>query len=379
MASRLRPLAVVLIATGALITGSLTARAQVPTVPTLPEESTTTTTTTAPSSTTTTTAPAVVPPGDGGGGGGGGDDQGGGDGGQGGQPPPEPAPAPAEPSYDAGDGVGEPAGREVPPELQALIDGVARSRANNTARLLDALAPLRDLGLSEEAAAVMGMGRFPVAGYASFVDDWWFPRWVPELHLHEGTDIFAEAGTPVRASFDGIMRQVEGPIGGLAVYIDLPDGGYVYMSHLSAFAPDLVSGQPVRTGQVVGYVGDSGNAKGGKPHLHFELHIPPEPVAAGTPVPPVNPKPHLDAWIEDAVAAAPGVIAAYQASRPRALLTTGLTRRLADGSGTFAAPSGPPRAQLLWASSANPSGGALALAEARAAALSRRLDAKARR
>ena len=260
----------------------------------------------------------------------------------------------------------------MPPEFQALIDSVQRTRANNTRRLLDALQPLRDLGLSERDAAVMGMGRFPVAGYATFVDDWWFPRFVPELHLHEGTDIFAERGTPVRAPFEGIMRQVEGPIGGLAVYLDLPDGGYIYMSHLESFAPDLVQGQPVQVGQVVGFVGDSGNAKGGKPHVHFEVHFPAEPVAAGTAVLPSNPKPYLDAWLEEAVADAPRVIAAYQASRPRALLAAGLTRRLADGSGAFAAPSRPPRSQLLWASSANPSGGALALAEARAAALLRR-------
>jgi hypothetical protein len=261
--------------------------------------------------------------------------------------------------------------------MQALIDGVPRTRANSTALLWDALQPLRDLGLSGEAAAVMGMGRFPVAGHATFIDDWWFPRWVPELHLHEGTDIFAAAGTPVRAPFEGTMRQVEGPIGGLAVYIDLAGGGYVYMSHLAAFAPELVTGQPVHTGQVVGFVGDSGNAKGGKPHLHFELHVPPQPVAAGTPVPPVNPKPHLDAWLDEAVAAVPRVVAVYQASRPRALLATGLTRRLADGSGSFGAPSGPPRSQLLWASSANPAGGALVLAEARAAAVARRVDGRA--
>lgn len=369
---------------GLLATGALAARAQTaPTVPTVPDPTSTTTT-----SSTTTTAPEAPPdePDEGDGDGDADGDGGGEDGGNrdDDQAPPgdgsgapgagEPG-SPGEAPHDAGDAPEDPAvDRHVPPDVQAVIDSVPRTRANNTSRLLERLQPLRDLGLTEQDAAVLGMGRFPVAGYASFVDDWWFPRFVPELHLHEGTDIFAEAGTPVRAAFEGIIRHVEGPIGGLAVYIDLPGGGYVYMSHLDSFASGILTGETVPVGKVVGFVGDSGNAKGGKPHVHFELHLPPEPVAAGSPVPPVNPKPHLDAWLEEAIADVPRVVAAYQASRPRALLTTGLTRRLGDGSGTFAAPSHPPRSQLLWASSANPAGGALAIAEARAAALARRVD-----
>ncbi len=368
MSGRLRPALVLLTAAGTLAISSFAARAQVPTVPSLPENTTTTTTA---SSTTTTTSQSddpQEPDEPSGSGEPGPDGPGSGDGA--GHPPDQ------APTHDAGDAPPEPgADRQVPPELQALIDSVERSGPNSTVRLLEALQPLRDLGLSEQEAALMGMGRFPVAGHATFIDDWWFPRFVPEVHLHEGTDIFAEFGTPVRTPFDGTMRQVEGPIGGLAVYIDLPDGGYVYMSHLQEFAPELVSGQPVQAGEVVGSVGDSGNAKGGKPHLHFELHFPPEPVPFGTPVAPVNPKPHLDAWLEEAIAEVPRVVAAYQASRPRALLAAGLTSRLAAGSGAFAAPSHPPRTQLLWASSANPSGGALVLAEARAASLARRLNA----
>ena len=365
VARRLRPALVLLTAAGTLAGAPLVARAQIPTVPTLPQE--TTTTTTAPTSPTTTAPGQSDDP----------EESTGGDQRADPAPPPSDQSGGAEqtPHHDAGDAPPETgAGRQVPPDLQALIDSIQRSGPNSTTRLLEALQPLRDLGLSERDAALMGMGRFPVAGYATFVDDWWFPRFVPDVHLHEGTDIFADFGSPVRAPFDGVMRQVEGPIGGLAVYIDLPDGGYVYMSHLQEFAPEVVSGQPVRTGEVVGFVGDSGNAKGGQPHLHFELHFAAGSVAAGSPVPPVNPKPHLDAWLEEAIAAVPRVVAVYQASQPRALLAAGLTRRLADGSGPFSAPSHPPRAQLLWASSANPSGGALALAEARAAALARRVD-----
>jgi murein DD-endopeptidase MepM/ murein hydrolase activator NlpD len=160
----------------------------------------------------------------------------------------------------------------VPPEYQALIAGIQRSKANNTRKLIDALRPLEDLGMSQSEAIALGFGRFPVAGYATFVDDWWFPRFVPSFHLHQGTDIFAAAGTPVRSPVDGVLRQANGPVGGLAAYVTQDDGSYVYMAHLAGFAPGFKTGDRVKVGDVVGYVGDTGNARGGSPHVHFQLH-----------------------------------------------------------------------------------------------------------
>lgn len=275
----------------------------------------------------------------------------------------------------------------VPPEAQSIINSIKRTPSNNTRRLIAALRPLVDLGFTEAEAIQMGFGRFPLGGEAVWSDDWYFPRFVPSFHFHEGTDIFAPHGTPVRSPVEGILKQSEGSIGGLAAYLYEPDGSYHYLAHLAGFAPGQVTGQAVKAGDIVGFNGDSGNAKGGAPHVHYEYHPVPTKnvttgkgkkavtttvtvaVPMGTQLPPAPPKPLLDRWVEEALAAVPALIATAEAGRPRAIIATGLTRRLADGGSTpFAAPSGPPRSQLLWASSASPSGGALRLAEAEATA-----------
>ena len=314
-------------------------------------------------------------------------------------PPAEDPPADSGdvPPTDGGDGPVPPGvPRVVPPEAQALINSIKRTRANNTSTLLAALRPLLDLGVSEQEAIALGFGRFPVGGVATFVDDWWYPRFVPTFHLHEGTDIFAAHGTPVRSPLDGVLRQSNGPVGGLASYVTADDGTYVYMSHLSGYPEDQVTGQRVEVGDVVGFVGDTGNARGGSPHVHFEIHPAPtktvttgrgksrvtqvvtRPVRPGTVLPPTNPKPQLDRWVAEAMTNVPAVIARFEANRPRALIATGLTRQFGDGgTGQFAFRSTPPLEQLLWASSASPSGGSLQLAQAQAAEAVRHLDWRA--
>ena len=330
------------------------------------------------SQTSPTSAPSdpTVPPlgpdddDDGDDGNGGGDDGNGGDSGGGDDDGPSDSGPDDDPASTTGSGgtpssVDGAAPRVVPPGFQEMINSVRRSKANSTTNLLAALQPLQDLGLTAEEAIAQGFGRFPIAGYATFVDDWWFPRFTPTFHLHQGTDIFAARDTPVRAPVDGVLRQSVGAVGGISTYITQPDGTYFYMAHLSAFAEGQVSGQKVKVGDIVGYVGDSGNALGSAPHVHMQIHP-----RGG---PPVNPKPYLDQFIKEALDAVPSLIAAREVGRPRALLTTGLTRRMTEGRGAFAAPGSPPRSELLWASSASP-GGALALAEAEVSAAARGVD-----
>ncbi|MBA3655043.1 MAG: M23 family metallopeptidase [Actinobacteria bacterium] len=251
--------------------------------------------------------------------------------------------------------------RIVPPEFIDKINSVKRSKPNNTGALLDALAPLRDFGLNEEQIAVIGFGRFPVAGYATFVDDWWNPRFTPVFHLHQGTDIFAPMGTPVRSPADGVLRQTSESTGGISVYVTMPDGTEFYGTHLSAWVDGQKTGQRVKTGDVVGFVGNSGNADGGATHLHFQI----SPRGSG----PVNPKPYLDEWLNNAISNVPTLIASFASSRPRAVVATAMTREVAEGGGgMFGAPASPPRSQLLWATAASPSAGAVHLAEAEVAA-----------
>jgi murein DD-endopeptidase MepM/ murein hydrolase activator NlpD len=87
---------------------------------------------------------------------------------------------------------------------------------------------------------------------------------------HQGNDIMADMGVPLRAVNDGTVTRVSNHgLGGLAFY--LWDGSTeYYYAHLSKVA--VSSGQRVSAGQLVGNNGDTGNAKGGAPHLHFEIH-----------------------------------------------------------------------------------------------------------
>jgi LysM repeat protein len=107
----------------------------------------------------------------------------------------------------------------------------------------------------------------PVPG-ARFVNDWGFPRSGGRFHM--GNDLFAPRGTPVRAPVDGTVTQTTGAVSGLQVNLVTADGTRWAGTHLDRFG---ASGQ-VRAGDVIGHVGDTGNARGGPPHLHLELHPP---------------------------------------------------------------------------------------------------------
>jgi murein DD-endopeptidase MepM/ murein hydrolase activator NlpD len=86
-------------------------------------------------------------------------------------------------------------------------------------------------------------------------------------HAHQGNDIAAPLGTPVRAPFSGTAEASPNGPGGLAVKVFGP-AGFVYNAHLSAYG----TLGPVEAGTVIGYVGNSGNASGAMPHNHFEWH-----------------------------------------------------------------------------------------------------------
>jgi len=265
-----------------------------------------------------------------------------------------------------GDGGPEqPGPKVIPPGAQKSIRTGPRSGANNSKKLLDAIQPLLALGLSRDEAIQVGFGRFPIAGPANFTDDFGNPRFTPFFHFHQGTDIFADCGMPVRAAADGVLSTASGGAGGTAAYIR-GGGTEYYYAHLKGYAKNVRSGQGVKIGDIIGFNGNSGNAAGGACHVHFEVH-------PGGRV--VNPKPILDGWIKDALTNIPKIIASFEKGRPQAVIATGLTRRLADGSdGFLAAPVRPSRSELLWASSASPSGGSLHLAEAEASSLANEVD-----
>ncbi len=85
------------------------------------------------------------------------------------------------------------------------------------------------------------------------------------VHVHQGNDITAATGTPIVAPFDGTAMVSANVLGGLAVKV-YGAAGYVYNAHLSAYGHL----GPVKAGDVIGYVGSTGDASG--PHDHFEWH-----------------------------------------------------------------------------------------------------------
>jgi murein DD-endopeptidase MepM/ murein hydrolase activator NlpD len=90
---------------------------------------------------------------------------------------------------------------------------------------------------------------------------------------HEAIDILAPRGTPVRAVDAGrIVKLFVSERGGLTVYqFDAIERYCYYYAHLNRYAEDLTEGQEVRRGQIIGYVGTSGNAPPDTPHLHFAI------------------------------------------------------------------------------------------------------------
>lgn len=170
--------------------------------------------------------------------------------------------------------------------------------------LLDRTVPGEDrLTFAEKAR---GFGRFPVVGYVWYHDDWAAPRYFPYFHLHEGNDLFAEEGTPVIAVTDGVIwKLAKGGSGGNAVWLLGDDDVRYYYGHLQKHAKGLTVGQRVKQGDLIAYVGASGeSAAGTYPHVHFEVN----PGGLGT----VNPKSILDGWLNAAETQASHTVAALR-------------------------------------------------------------------
>ena len=91
--------------------------------------------------------------------------------------------------------------------------------------------------------------------------------------VHEAMDIPAPRGTPVVSAVDGrLLKLFDSKAGGLMVYATDPSGRFILLyGHLDKYAPGLTNGMLLKRGQVIGYVGTSGNAPPGTPHLHFGI------------------------------------------------------------------------------------------------------------
>jgi murein DD-endopeptidase MepM/ murein hydrolase activator NlpD len=102
----------------------------------------------------------------------------------------------------------------------------------------------------------------------SFVDSWGAPR--SGGRRHEGVDMMAGYGTPVYAAQSGTVAHSSSGLGGLTAYVYGDSGDTTMYMHLQGFS-DVPAGAHVSAGDLIAFIGDSGNAAG-SPHLHFEYH-----------------------------------------------------------------------------------------------------------
>ncbi|HEY6629040.1 MAG TPA: peptidoglycan DD-metalloendopeptidase family protein [Acidimicrobiia bacterium] len=129
----------------------------------------------------------------------------------------------------------------------------------------------RAAAAKQRASGSVQVGSFicPITpGRSSFINSWGFPR--SGGRRHKGTDMMASYGEPMYAVTSGTIRISHSSLGGSSIWLRGDNGHSFYYAHLSDY--NVGSGAHVGQGQTIGFVGTSGNAAGGAPHLHFEIH-----------------------------------------------------------------------------------------------------------
>ena len=174
----------------------------------------------------------------------------------------------------------------VPPAAGSVV----LTGSMSSQSLIDILTPLSRYGVTLQDALYQSAGPFPVAGLASWSDDWGACRGAGCERSHEGLDIFAAEGTPLVATADGVVTQkYVGDLPGISLEIQDAQGIQYFYAHLSAWAEPIQVGDTVHVGQVIGYIGNTGNAITTPHHVHLEIQ------PGGIPVPP---KPFVDRWLQ---------------------------------------------------------------------------------
>jgi murein DD-endopeptidase MepM/ murein hydrolase activator NlpD len=176
---------------------------------------------------------------------------------------------------------------------------------------------------------------FPVYGPSSYIDTFGAAR--SDVSYHHGDDIFGQLGQPLLAVADGTVFSIGwNKVGGNRLWLLDEQGNQFYYAHLSAFSTSAVNGARVKAGEVIGFMGRTGDAEGTPYHLHFEIH----PVSFlylgydGA----VDPTPYLDAWAHQkdlpfpvAAGWAPAIPGGPAAPEPGAILLGMTDISTADG------------------------------------------------
>lgn len=138
----------------------------------------------------------------------------------------------------------------------------------------------RQLGIqlqaAKSAARVAKYGDFdaftlPLLGPVAFSNSWGDPR--SGGRRHQGTDLFAPCGASAVAVTNGAIQDMHsGSAGGIMLWLRASNGDVFFYAHLRGYAAGIYEGKRVQVGELVAYNGNSGNARGGACHLHFEWH-----------------------------------------------------------------------------------------------------------
>ena len=171
-------------------------------------------------------------------------------------------------------------------EEKRLARRAAQKRARASASAQGS-APTSIASAGDVGALPGGDHVYPLAGPSTFSDDWLVAR--AGGRFHEGIDLFAARGTPVVAVADGTLFRVGySGISGNRLWLRDAAGTEFFYAHLDGFTSSAREGGSVSKGTVIGYNGDTGDARGTSPHVHFEIH----PGGGG----PVRPYPVVSAW-----------------------------------------------------------------------------------
>ena len=190
---------------------------------------------------------------------------------------------------DAGPRTAMPAGERIETPLPMQPATEADASANNSNPASPSTGPMlpppavRATGVgptavpaSGDAATMTGEGLLlPVQGITAAQLQDTFTDARSGGRVHDAIDIMAPRGTPVLATSDGKVEKLfTSALGGLTIYEFDPTTTWVYYyAHLDRYADGLAEGQSLHRGEVIGYVGSSGNASPDAPHLHFAIFV----------------------------------------------------------------------------------------------------------
>jgi len=211
-----------------------------------------------------------------------------------------------------------------------LVVGATAQRNAGSAGAAAKAGPVKGTQVVDAPARRVSGYVFPVYGPTAFGDTFGAPR--PEVAggWHHGDDIFAPLGTPLLAIAHGTVFSVGFErLGGWRLWLRDDAGNLFYYAHLSAYTPLAVDGAIVNAGDVLGFVGNTGDAEGGAYHLHFEIH----PIALlrrgydGA----VDPTRYLRSWRHETRDVAGAPIATGTAPKAGAILLQGTDISSASG------------------------------------------------